>query len=160
MTKEAPRSSLVCELYGLTLYRMGEWQEAIRVLERFERLTGSVDQYPVVADCWRASGDYQKVEEIWEVCRKVSEKEAMAECRIVVAAARADQGDMKGALSLMVPVCREIKHPSVYHLRQWYTLADLYERAGSIIQAKRWFLAVAKHDPELGCAQQRLNALR
>ena len=46
-----------------------------------------------------------------------------------------------------------------HHLRQWYVLGDLYDRAGDTIQATRWFQLVAEHDPAFVDVVDRLRAL-
>ena len=52
----ALRSATVREFLGLALYRMGRWKEAAAELSAFKRLTGSQEQNPVIADCYRALG--------------------------------------------------------------------------------------------------------
>ena len=42
----APEVAAIRELYGLTLYRLGRWREAVRELRAFHELTGSFDQHP------------------------------------------------------------------------------------------------------------------
>src|SRR5207302_464028 len=54
-----PGSASVRELYGLTLYRLGHWKLAVVELEAFRRLTGSTEQHPVLADCYRALKPYR-----------------------------------------------------------------------------------------------------
>ena len=34
-----------------------------------------------------------------------------------------------------------------HHLRQWYVLADLYDRAGDPMAASRWFREIAAREP-------------
>jgi hypothetical protein len=46
-----------------------------------------------------------------------------------------------------------------FHLRQWYVLADLYDRMGDPINARRWFSAVAEHDDEFADVRDRLRSL-
>ena len=58
------------ELYGLTLYRMGRWREAIRELEAFGEVSASVDQLPVVADSHRALGHHREVDRLWDELRR------------------------------------------------------------------------------------------
>ena len=59
---QAPRAAPVRELYGLSLYRLGRWAQAARELEAYRSLTGSSEQNPVLADCYRALGRYAEVE--------------------------------------------------------------------------------------------------
>ena len=72
----------------------------------------------------------------------------------------ADQGDVAGAIALLERSRASTKKPREHHLRQWYALADLYERAGDIPRARELFRRVASHDPEAFDTVERLRALR
>jgi tetratricopeptide (TPR) repeat protein len=69
---QVPGSAAVRELNGLTLYRLGRWRDAIKELEAFRGLTGSLDQHPTLADCYRALKRWREVEELWEELREAS----------------------------------------------------------------------------------------
>jgi hypothetical protein len=45
------------------------------------------------------------------------------------------------------------------HVRQWYVIADLFDRSGDVISARRYFGLVAEHDPDLGEVGERLKSL-
>jgi tetratricopeptide (TPR) repeat protein len=157
----APASPAVRELYGLTLYRLGRWRQAAKELEAYQALSGAYDQHPVLADCMRALRRYRKVGALWDELRQASPgAEAVAEGRIVMAGSLADQGDVTGAIALLERSRTLTKKPRDYHLRQWYALADLYERAGDIPQARDLFRRLANHDPEAFDTVERLRALR
>jgi thioredoxin-like negative regulator of GroEL len=157
----APASPAVRELHGLTLYRLGRWRQAAKELEAYQALTGAYDQHPVLADCMRGLGRYRKVEALWDELRQASPSaEAVAEGRIVMAGALADRGDVTAAIRLLERSRSLAKKPRDYHLRQWYALADLYERAGDIPQARELFRRLASHDPEAFDTAERLRALR
>ncbi len=161
LADEAPAAPAVRELHGLTLYRMGQWKDAIKELEAFEELTGSVDQHPVLADCYRALKRYPKVAELWEELREASPGAALVtEGRIVAGGALADQGDIKGAIRLLEggPV-RPKRAPALHHARLWYALADLYERAGDAPKARALFERIMAVEPGLADAAERLTAL-
>ncbi len=55
LVSEAPGVAAARELYGLTLYRQGKWRAAAKQLEAFRLLTGSTEQHPVLADCYRGA---------------------------------------------------------------------------------------------------------
>jgi tetratricopeptide (TPR) repeat protein len=157
----APASPAVRELYGLTLYRLGRWRQAAKELEAYQALSGAYDQHPVLADCMRALRRYRKAEALWDELRQASPSaEAVAEGRIVMAGALADQGNVTGAIRLLERSGALTKKPKDYHLRQWYALADLYERAGDIPQARQLFRRLASHDPEAFDTVERIRALR
>ncbi len=161
LLRDAPDAPSVRELAGLALYHQGRWAEASRHLEAFRAVTGSVEQHPVLADCYRALGAYAKVDALWEELREASpEPELIAEGRIVTAGARADRGDVLGAIRLLEkgPVePRRVLRP--HHLRLWYALADLYERAGDAPRARELFARVVAADAGLADAAERLAAL-
>ena len=148
------------ELYGLTLYREGRWREAVRELGAYAALSGSVDQHPVLADCYRALGRPEMVAELWEELRRASPGvDLLTEGLLVLAGTRADEGDLRGAISLLEQRLRPVRHPTQHHVRLWYALADLYERSGDLPAARRLFGDVARADPELGSVAERLAAL-
>lgn len=66
LAERAPGSAAVRELYGLTLYRLGNWRLAVTELEAFRTLSRSTEQHPVLADCYRALRRYRDVAELWE----------------------------------------------------------------------------------------------
>ena len=151
----------VRELTGLALYGTGQWAAAAKELEAFRNLTSSVEQHPVLADCYRALKRYPKVAELWEELREASPGAALVtEGRIVAAGALADQGDVKGAIRLLErgPV-RPSGRTGTHHARLWYALADLYERAGDAPKARDLFARVVAVEPGLADAAERLAAL-
>lgn len=162
LAHELPAVASVRELYGLVLYRVGSWSAALKELLEAARLADSVDQHPVIADCYRALRRYRKVEEVWEQLRRGgASAEVMAEGRLVRAGALADQGNLAEAIELLEDAAgRELRRPRLDHLRQWYALGDLYERSGDIPKARSYFHRVATHDPEHADVEHRIRALR
>jgi tetratricopeptide (TPR) repeat protein len=161
LAEQAPSASSVRELYGLTLYRLGRWAQAVRELEAFRTQTGSTEQHPVLADSYRALGRYAEVEELWEELRQESPSaELVAEGRIVAAGALADQGRLPEAIRLLEAAPKRTGRPKLHHLRIAYALADLYERAGELPRARELFGLVADADPDFVDVQARLRALR
>jgi tetratricopeptide (TPR) repeat protein len=161
LAEEVPASTAVQELYGLVLYRSGEWAQATRHLEAYRRLTGSFDQHPVLADCYRALRRYDEADALWAELRQASPGgDLVAEGRIVAAGCRADRGDLAGAIRLLEPSGRRINHPQYRHIRQWYALADLHERAGDLPRARELFSRVAAVEPDAFDVRQRLRSLQ
>jgi tetratricopeptide (TPR) repeat protein len=160
LAKAAPGAPSVRELYGLTLYRLGKWKDAVRELEAFRTLTGSTEQHPVLADAYRALGRWSEVDELWEELRVASPSaELVAEGRIVAAGAYADQGDLQGAIKLLERARTWPKRPQEHHLRMAYALADLFERAGDVPRARDLFTRIRKVDPDFADVRQRVRAL-
>ena len=83
----------------------------------------------------------------------------MAEGRIVVAGSLAERGDITQAIELMRKAIGTPRRLREYHLRQWYVLADLYDRAGDIQRARELFLRVAHHEPDYADVRERLSSL-
>jgi tetratricopeptide (TPR) repeat protein len=157
----APGLAAARELYGLTLYRLGRWRQAAKELRIVAEATGSFDQFPVIADCERALGRLDRVEEIWDALRHEGvDKEVLAEGRLVMAGARADSGDLAGAIELLQQVSGNKRHADIPTLRQWYALASFYESAGDLPRARELFSRVAMQAPDLLDAPERLRAIR
>lgn len=159
LVSQSPGSAPVRELLGLTFYRMGRWKSAVKELQEHHELSGSYDQFPVIADCYRALRRYDEAEATWEELRQASPSaEVVGEGRLVAAGALADQGDLRGAVKLLEGSLRRSR-PKPSHLRQWYALADLYERAGELPRARDLFSQIAAVDPDAYDVRQRLVAL-
>ena len=161
LAEALPGASAVRELYGLTLYRLGRWDGAIRELEAFRALErDDYDQHPTLADCYRAKKRWKQVDELWEELRQASPSaELVAEGRIVAAGALADQGQVRAAIELLEHGPATPKRPKLHHIRLWYALADLYERAGELPRARELFRHVADADPDYANAAERLAGL-
>ena len=160
LLEEAADVPSVRELAGLCLYRQEKWAEAIKQLERFVDITGSVEQNPVLADCHRALRHYPQVQELWdELAASSPSAELVAEGRIVMAGSLADQGNLEEAIKLLERAPKGSKRARPHHVRLWYALGDLYERAGEIPRARELFTRVLSVDRELGDVAIRLANL-
>lgn len=156
----ALRSSHVREFLGLAYYRMERWREAARELAAFRRMTGSTAQNHVIADCYRALGRPDKALGYCDEIDAERVPEAVLfEGEIVAAGALADQGRFEEGLGRLLRL--DLKPATVreHHLRAWYVLGDLLERAGRFSQARKWFGLVAEADPDLTDAAERSEKL-
>lgn len=159
IAKEAPGATVVRELLGLTLYQQGRWRPAAKELEAFRELTGSVDQNPVLADCYRALGRHRDAEALWEELRDSSPgAELVSEGRIVAAGSLADRGRLDDAIRLLEGAPRG-KKARDHHLRTAYALADLRERAGDVSRARELFAWIVGVEPGFADARDRLGNL-
>jgi Tetratricopeptide repeat len=155
-----PDSPDLRELLGLTYYRLGRWSMAQKELEAFVALTGSTEQHPVLMDCARALGRFKRVETLWEELRAASPAaEVVTEGRIVAAGALADRGLLDEAIKVLERAPGNPKRILPHHLRLWYALADLQERAGDIPAARALFRKVSAQDPQFVDVAERLAAL-
>jgi tetratricopeptide (TPR) repeat protein len=111
-------------------------------------------------DCARALGRYKRVDALWEELRAVSPSaEIVTEGRIVAAGALADQGKLEAAIKVLERAPGTAKRVLPHHLRLWYALADLQERAGDIPAARALFRKVSAQDPSFVDVAERLAAL-
>ena len=159
---EAPGVAAVRELAGLAAYRCGRWRSAAGHLEAFGRLSDSAEHLPVLMDCQRALHKPKKVAALWAELRQSSpDPDVLAEGRIVAAASLADSGDLNGAIAMLstAGASKALRNPSERHVRQWYLLADLYERAGDVPKAREYFERVFRSDPEAYDVAERLRGL-
>jgi tetratricopeptide (TPR) repeat protein len=160
VVREAPDMTSAQEVLGLAQYRLGNWRQAAVALEAFRAHGGGVEHHPVLADCYRAMRKYAQIDELWEELREASPSAALvAEGRIVVAGAKADQGDLEGAIDLLRASERVPAKVRDHHLRLWYVLADLYDRSGDATKARNLFGRVLANDPEFADVQDRLRQL-
>lgn len=155
-----PQEPALRELYGLSLYRLGRWKAAVAELDEFHRLTGSVEQHPVLADCHRALRNHERVAELWDDLGAASPEAAIvAEGRIVYAGSLADQGHLPAAIKVLEAAPLGSKKLREHHLRLRYALGDLYDRAGEQQAARRQFAAVAAAAPDFVDVRDRLDQL-
>jgi len=158
----APGVAAVRELAGLAAYRSARWREATRHLQAFGALSDSREHLPVLMDCQRALHKPKKVAQLWSELRQSSpDPDVLAEGRIVASASLADTGDLSGAISMLATAgaTKALRNPSDRHVRQWYLLADLYERAGDVPRAREYFERVLRADPQAYDVAERLGGL-
>ena len=153
--------AIVHEVAGLSMYRLGRWQDAADQLEIARGIKpAEVVNHPVLADCYRALRRYEKVTELWESMKLLSPPAALlAEGRIVAAGALADQGELQSAVRMMTHGSSDPHKVQEHHLREWYVLADLYDRAGDVASARRLFLKIQNSDAKFADVADRLNTL-
>jgi tetratricopeptide (TPR) repeat protein len=143
------------------LYRDGSWQKAIVELEAAQKFRrGAVFNHAVLADCYRAIGNYSRVSELWTEMKDASpHPELLAEGRIVYAGSLADQGKFLEALAVMEKVPLQPRKVLEYHLRQWYVLADLHDRLGNPVKARNIFEIIMQIDSKFADVAERLSTL-
>jgi len=152
----------VREVLGMALYRAGRFQEALRELQAYRRLTGRLDQNHLIADSHRALGAPDKALEAARAAlhARVPE-EAKAEAAIVGAAALGDMGRFDEGIGLLKTHASHQRDGGAGEedLRMWYAMGDLLERAGRRTEAAAEFGRVVRHDPAAFDAAERLAGL-
>jgi tetratricopeptide (TPR) repeat protein len=158
--KEMGGVAAVHEVIGLASYRLGQWRDATAALELARSIRPRVEDLPVLADCYRAQRRWQEVDEIWTELKQFSpSQEILSEGRIIYAGSLADRGDLYGAIAIMMRSTSAPRRVRDHHLRQWYVLADLYDRAGNVQKAREFFKRVAAVDAEFSDVKSRLAQL-
>jgi tetratricopeptide (TPR) repeat protein len=157
----ALRSVNAREFLGLAYYNADRWREAARELSAFRRISGSNDQNPVIADCYRATGKPDKALE-WadQVDPRQSPPEVYYEAAIVGAGALSDMGRVDEAIARLETLQLEPRVAEEHHLRAWYVLGDLLEKKGRFTQARKWFESIAAVDPEMTDAPERAARIK
>lgn len=160
LLKETTRIAAVHEVIGLASYRLGQWRDATAALEMARHMSERVEHLPILADCYRAQKRWSDVDGVWKDLKEESPApDIMAEGRIVMAGSLADRGDLHAAIELMTKAASVPRRIREYHLRQWYVLADLYDRAGDIQRARELFARLASHDSGFADVRDRLKSL-
>lgn len=155
----SPRSSTVRELLGLSLYRTGSWEEALRELRTFRRITGEVVHMPVEMDCLRALGRTGDVTKTWQLLEELGGPPAVGhEARVVYASFLLDQGRARDAWQVIKP-SRLVASPTAEELRRWFVAARVALAAGDKDTARRLVAALDEHDPDFEGVEELRAAL-
>jgi tetratricopeptide (TPR) repeat protein len=145
---------------GIALYRSGRYDQAVEELEAYVALCGAVDQHPALMDSYRALKQWKRVEALWEeLGQTATGPSVVAEGRIVFAGSLADRGRIKEAISLLERRGADVKNVADFHLRLWYALADLQERAGNLPRARTLFERISRTDPGFADVMERIVSL-
>jgi tetratricopeptide (TPR) repeat protein len=157
-----PGVAAVRELTGLAAYRAERWSAARVHLRAHFALTADYQHLPLVMDCERALKRPRSVAATYEeIVGAEASADALAEARIVYAASLANIGKYDEAIALLRAsgAAKKLRNPAFRHVRLWYTLGDVYDRAGDTASAREWFVRVVEADPEAYDARARLGEL-
>ncbi len=157
-----PGVAPVRELTGLAAYRADRWSMAKIHLRAHFTITGDPEHLPLVMDCDRANRRYRAVEKTFaELEESEPTAEVLVEGRIVMASAWADQRMYHEAIELLTKAggTKQLRNPSFRHVRLWYALADVFDRAGDTVSARELFARVVIAEPDAYDAQSRLADL-
>ncbi|WP_218956754.1 tetratricopeptide repeat protein [Streptomyces sp. UH6] len=143
----ASRVAAVREAAGFAAYANQKFSEALAEFRAARRMTGTVDLWPVMADCERGLGRPEKALEMAgaaEVHRL--DKAGQVEMRLVAAGARRDMEQLDAAIvTLQSPeLASSAVHPWTARLR--YAYADALLEAGREAEAREWFAKAVESD--------------
>ncbi|MFD4031034.1 hypothetical protein ACFWVP_10965 [Streptomyces sp. NPDC058637] len=136
----ASRVAAVREAAGFAAYATQKYAEALAEFRASRRMTGSVDLWPVMADCERGLGRPERAMDMaGEPEVQKLDKAGQVEMRLVAAGARRDMGQIDAAIvTLQSPeLASSAVHSWTPRLR--YAYADALLEAGREDEAREWF---------------------
>ncbi|MFH8410834.1 hypothetical protein ACH4FX_39590 [Streptomyces sp. NPDC018019] len=143
----ASRVPSVREAAGFAAYAVGKYGEALAEFRAARRMTGSVELWPVMADCERGLGRPEKALAMaGEPEVQKLDRAGQVEMRLVAAGARRDMGQTDAAVvTLQSP---ELASNSVqpWTARLRYAYADALLEVGREDEAREWFAKALEAD--------------
>ncbi|RST25182.1 hypothetical protein EF908_01095 [Streptomyces sp. WAC04770] len=136
----ASRVAAVREAAGFAAYATQKYAEALAEFRAARRMTGSVELWPVMADCERGLGRPERAMAMaGEPEVQKLDKAGQVEMRLVAAGARRDMGQIDAAIvTLQSPeLASNSIQPWTPRLR--YAYADALLEAGREDEAREWF---------------------
>lgn len=152
----APQAATIRELLGLSAYHLERWDEALRELRTFRRISGETTQMPVELDCLRALDRPEDVEKTYRKLMELEHHPAVDdEARVVYASALLDRGLIGDAWKVIKPG-RLISDPKPSQLRRWYVAARVAAAAHDDAAARSLLEALTDSEPDFpGVAELR-----
>jgi tetratricopeptide (TPR) repeat protein len=145
----ASRVAAVREAAGFAAYANQKFSEALAEFRAARRMTGSVELWPVMADCERGLGRPEKALEMAGAPEvQKLDKASQVEMRLVAAGARRDMDQLDAAIvTLQSP---ELASNSVqpWTARLRYAYADALLAAGREGEAREWFAKTVESDKD------------
>ncbi|MFD6534763.1 tetratricopeptide repeat protein [Streptomyces sp. NPDC060184] len=145
----ASRVAAVREAAGFAAYATQKYGEALAEFRAAKRMTGSVELWPVMADCERGLGRPERAMAMaGEPEVQKLDKAGQVEMRLVAAGARRDMGQIDAAIvTLQSPeLASNAVHPWTPRLR--YAYADALLEAGREDEAREWFAKALESDKD------------
>ncbi|MEV4506918.1 hypothetical protein [Streptomyces klenkii] len=143
----ASRVAAVREAAGFASYATAKYSEALAEFRAARRMTGSVELWPVMADCERGMGRPERALAMaGEPEVNKLDKAGQVEMRLVAAGARKDMGQTDAAVvTLQSP---ELASNSVqpWTARLRYAYADALLDVGREAEAREWFAKALEAD--------------
>lgn len=147
--RRAGRVAAAREMMGLVHYRKGEWSKALAEFRTVRRLSGSEHLLPLMVDCERAQGRYDKALALAvSTGSRDLDVEGKVELAIVVSGIRRDLEQYPAAVAaLEIPQLRSrvVGH---WRARLCYAYADALLSNGDAPAARDWFARASDADPD------------
>jgi hypothetical protein len=145
----ASRVAAVREAAGFAAYATQKYAEALAEFRAAKRMTGSVELWPVMADCERGLGRPERAMAMaGEPEVQKLDKAGQVEMRLVAAGARRDMGQIDAAIVTLQSseLASNAVHPWTPRLR--YAYADALLAAGREDEAREWFAKTVEADKD------------
>ncbi|PBC64770.1 hypothetical protein BKI49_07100 [Streptomyces sp. Tue6028] len=145
----ASRVAAVREAAGFAAYANQKFSEALAEFRAARRMTGSVELWPVMADCERGLGRPEKALDMAGAPEvQKLDKAGQVEMRLVAAGARRDMDQLDAAIvTLQSPeLASNAVQPWTARLR--YAYADALLAAGREDEAREWFAKAVESDKD------------
>ncbi|MFI9722589.1 hypothetical protein ACIHFE_23500 [Streptomyces sp. NPDC052396] len=143
----ASRVAAVREAAGFASYATGKYAEALAEFRAARRMTGSVELWPIMADCERGMGRPERALAMaGEPEVQKLDKAGQVEMRLVAAGARKDMGQADAAVvTLQSP---ELASSSIqpWTARLRYAYAEALLEVGREAEAREWFAKALEAD--------------
>jgi hypothetical protein len=156
----APRSATIRELLGLSSYNLDRWDQALRELRAFRRLSGETIHMPVEIDCLRALGKTREVHTTWALFLELGgDRDTDREARVVYASHLLDEGRPADAWKVIKPG-RLVSPAPDKELRRWFVAARVALAAGDRPTARQLVEAIARQQPDLAGLEELRESIK
>ena len=153
-SRRGGRIGAVREAVGMTAYAAGRYDDALREFRTFRRITGSSIHLAHMADCERGLGRPEKALELAASDeRNMLDNAGKAELAIVASGARADMGDLAGAVRELEIPQLDINRAFSFSPRLFEAYADALSAAGRSDEAARWYRQIGVAESALGVGE-------
>jgi len=145
----APRAATVREILGLATYQLEAWEESLRELRTFRRLTGETIHMAVELDCLRALGRHGDITKTYEMFFELGgDRSAEDEVRVVYASHLLDEKRIADAWRVIKPG-RLVANAPDSALRRWAVAARVAAATGDGDAVRTLVGAIRREDAEL-----------
>jgi hypothetical protein len=145
----SPRAATVREILGLAAYQVEAWEEALRELRTFRRITGETMHMAVELDCLRALGRDSDVDKTFQLFGELGgDRDSEDEVCVVYASHLLDRGRPADAWKVIKPG-RLVANPPIAAVRRWAVAARVAAASGDRDAARMLYDAVRRESPDI-----------